>query len=77
MPQPPLSDNEAHDRLIEARRALGDAPADTIRAETALATARKALDMLALGLLVAAERHSDDVPGVMLGESSPSRHSGT
>lgn len=59
-----LSDNAAHDRLIEARRALGDAPGETVRADTALKAARKALDGLALALLVASESGSDEVPGV-------------
>lgn len=63
-PMPDLSDNQAHDLLIAAREALGDQRGETVRADTALAAARRALDMLALGLLVASERGLDDVPGV-------------
>ena len=60
----PLSDNQAHDLLTEARRALGDAPGDTVRADTALKAARQALSGLALALLYASETGSDQVPGV-------------
>jgi hypothetical protein len=60
----PLSDNRAHDLLIEARRALGDAPGETVRADTALRAAREALSGLALALLFASETGSDNVPGV-------------
>lgn len=61
----PLSDNQAHDLLTEARRALGDAPGDTVRADTALKAARQALSGLALALLYASEAGSDEVPGVI------------
>lgn len=60
----PLSDNQAHDLLFEARRILGEAPGDTVRADTALQAARKVLSGLSLALLVAAENGADDVPGV-------------
>lgn len=60
----PLSDNQAHDVLTEARRALGDAPGQTVRADTALKAARQALSGLALALLYASETGSDKVPGV-------------
>ena len=60
----PLSDNHAHDLLTEARRALGDAPGETVRADTALRAARQALSGLALALLLASETGSDQVPGV-------------
>lgn len=60
----PLSDNEAHDALTEARRALGEAPGETVRADTALKAARQALSGLALALLWASETGSDEVPGV-------------
>jgi hypothetical protein len=46
MPMPnrkPLSDNQADDRLKAALAALGEPPGATIRANTALIAARKAL----------------------------------
>lgn len=60
----PLSDNQAHDLLTDARRALGDDPGETVRADTALKAARQALSGLALALLYASETGSDQVPGV-------------
>lgn len=60
-----LSDNQAHDALVAARRALGDAPGETKRADTALKAARHALNGLALALLVASEAGTDEVPGVI------------
>ena len=60
----PLSDNQAHDALTEARRALGEAPGETVRADTALKAARQALSGLALALLVASEAGSDHVDGI-------------
>ena len=60
----PLSDNQAHDALLAARAALGEAPGETVRADTALKAARQALSGLALALLYASEVGSDDVPGV-------------
>lgn len=60
----PLSDNQAHDALVEARRALGDAPGQTVRANTALEAARKTLAGLALALLVASESGADEIAGV-------------
>lgn len=60
----PLSDNQTHDLLTEARRALGNAPGSTVRADTALKAARQALSGLALALLVASESGSDQVPGI-------------
>lgn len=60
----PLSDNEAHDLLFEARRVLGEVDGETVRADTALKAARRALSGLALALLVASEEGSDTVPGV-------------
>jgi hypothetical protein len=59
-----LSDNQAHDRLVEARRALGDDAGLTKRADTALKAARQALTGLATALLIASETDSDEVPGV-------------
>jgi hypothetical protein len=56
----PLSDIEAHDRLLEAREALGEAPGATVHAATALSAARIALSRLAGGLLLASERGTTD-----------------
>ena len=60
----PLSDNAASDRLFAAMRALGDAPGETVRADTALKAARRSLWLIQLGLLMASERGEDDVPGI-------------
>lgn len=60
----PLSDNQAHDLLTEARRALGNAPGGSVRADTALKAARQALSGLALALLVASEKGEDQVEGI-------------
>ena len=56
MVQKPLTDNQAHDALYAARQALGEAPGATVHGNTALEAARKALTMLAFGVLVAGER---------------------
>jgi hypothetical protein len=60
----PLSDNQAHDLLTEARRSLGEASGATIRANTALEAARRVLSGLAASLLIASEADSDELPGV-------------
>jgi hypothetical protein len=49
----PLSDNASDDRLKAARAILGDEPGATIEADTALTAARKALELLSLGLIAA------------------------
>lgn len=59
----PLDDFAAHDRLVAAREALGDAPGATTRADTTLKAARFTLLGLQFGLVAAAEAGSDDVPG--------------
>lgn len=61
----PLSDNEAHDRLVAAREALGNASGATVRADTALRAARRALNILQVGLVAAAEANEDQVAGVI------------
>lgn len=60
----PLSDNQAGDRLHAALEALGDAPGATVRADTALKAARRALSLFQLGLLMASEKGDDTLPGV-------------
>ena len=67
----PLSDNQAHDRLSAALEALGEEPGETTRADTALEAARKALSMIAFGLLWASEKNIDDVPGIRPTPPSP------
>ena len=48
-----LSDNEIDDRLKAARAVLGEEHGATVPGETALAAARKALELLSLGLIAA------------------------
>lgn len=62
-PPQPLSDDEVHGRLVAAVEALGDRPAATVRGDTALMAARRALTLFQLGLLMAVEKGSDDLPG--------------
>lgn len=52
----PLSDEDVHERLVRAAHALGSAPGETTRGDTALEAARKALRLLQLGLIAAMER---------------------
>lgn len=65
-----LSDNEVGDRLHAAKEAIGDARGQTVRGDTALDAARKALSLLSLGLLYAAETKSDVVETV-IGQTAP------
>jgi hypothetical protein len=51
-----LSDIEAHDRIIAAAEALGDAEGETQRADTALIAARRALALISYGLVAAMEK---------------------
>jgi len=62
---PRLTDTEAYDLLFNAREALGDQDAETVRANTALTTARRALSMLQFALLQASEQNADHVEGVI------------
>mgnify|MGYP003691773205 CR=1 FL=1 len=55
-----LSDNEAHDRLVKAREALGDESAETVRANAALETARRSLVMLQIALMTARANADQD-----------------
>lgn len=69
---PKLTDTEAYDLLFKAREALGDQEAETVRANTALTTARRALAMLQFALLQASEQNTDHVEGVIVRpETSP------
>ena len=60
-----LSDNQVGDRLHEALEAVGTDQGKTIRGNTALVAARQTLSLLKQGLLIAAERNSDDVSVMM------------
>lgn len=61
----PLSDNEAHERLVLASYALGTAPGATTRADTALQAARRALAILQFGLVKASDEDTDEVDGII------------
>lgn len=50
----PLSDEEVRDRLTAAREAIGAMPGETTHGDTALATARRTLDMLLFAMLAKA-----------------------
>ena len=60
-----LSDNQVGDRLHAALEAVGTGEGETIRGNTALVAARQTLSLLKQGLLIAAERNSDDVSTMM------------
>ena len=62
---PKLSDNQIGDRLYAALATIGTDEGETIRGNTALVAARQTLSLLEQGLLIAAERNSDDVSVVM------------
>jgi hypothetical protein len=61
----PLSDNEVHERLCAAAAALGHEPGRTMRGDTAIEAARRAMALLQLGLVAAMDAASDQVPGVL------------
>lgn len=54
-----LSDTQAHDLILIARRELGDKRGATKRADAALLAAKRALDVIALGMLYAMEAEQD------------------
>ncbi|MCP1550711.1 pentose-5-phosphate-3-epimerase [Methylorubrum zatmanii] len=58
----PLTDNEVHDRLVAAVEALGTRPGATVRGDTSLLAARRALSLFQLALLMAVEQESDEMP---------------
>jgi hypothetical protein len=62
---PKLSDNQVGDRLFAALEAIGTDEGETIRGNTASVTARQTLSLLEQGVLIAAERNSDDVSVMM------------
>jgi hypothetical protein len=62
---PKLSDNQVGDRLHAALEAIGTDEGETIRGNTVLVAASQTLSLLEQGLLIAAERNSDDVSVMM------------
>lgn len=66
-----LSDNQVSDRLHAALQALGSEDADTGRGQTALGAAKRALTLLSLGLLIAAEKDSDEIECIIKPEDKP------
>lgn len=66
----PLSDNEIHGLLVAAGEALGREPGATVRGDTAIKAARRALVLLQFGLVAAMEQNSDTVPGIIPPEPS-------
>jgi hypothetical protein len=70
-PKTPLTDNEAHSLLTETRMMLAQSKGRTVRAETAIRAADKALLLLSLGLLMAAEQNSDDNLAIIKDRTEP------
>jgi len=56
VPGPPINDDEVYDRLHRALLSLGRESGETVRGDTAINAARKALQLLQLGLVAAMER---------------------
>ena len=68
MERPPksvLTDNDVHARLCGARDLLGQELGKTVRGQTALSTARRALVLLQIALVSAMETGDDQLPGVV------------
>lgn len=61
----PLSDDDVHALLVAAVYALGRADGATVRGDTALKAARRALALLQLSLVMAMEAGADQLPGVL------------
>ena len=51
----PLTDNDVHDLLCKAREVLGSGESETVRGQTALIAARRALVLLQIALVSAME----------------------
>lgn len=58
--KPALTDDEVFERLVAAAVALGREPGETLRGDTAIEAARKALMLLQLGLVRAMDRAAED-----------------
>jgi len=65
---PKLTDEQAYDLLFNARRALGDQEAETVRGNAVLIAAREMLAALQWGLLESAERGTDRVSSIIYDE---------
>jgi hypothetical protein len=59
-----LTNNKVHDTFVAAHEVLGDAAGETVRRQTALKAARRALNLLQIDL-AAMEKGSDHVEGVI------------
>lgn len=62
---PKLTDNEVHERIYKALIAVGTDDAETVRGETALEAARRALTILMFGLVKSMDDATDTVEGVI------------
>jgi len=62
---PKLTDNEVHERIYKALIAVGTDDAETVRGETALEAARRALTILMFGLVKSMDDGTDTVEGVI------------
>lgn len=62
-----------HDRLHAALDALGDDDCETVRGDTAMAAARKALTLLQWGLVKAMENNTDVVEGIIPSDDDSSK----
>lgn len=62
---PKLTDNEVHERIYKALIAVGTDDAETVRGETALEAARRALTNLMFGLVKSMDEGADTVEGVI------------
>lgn len=63
--QPKLTDNDVHERIYRALIAVGTDDAQTVRGETALEAARRALTILMFGLVKSMDEGTDAVEGVI------------
>ena len=62
---PKLTDNDVHERLYAALIAVGVDDAETVRGNTALEAARKALTLLMFGLVKSMDDGADTIEGVI------------
>lgn len=60
-----LTDEDVHELLVAATYALGDAGGATVRGDTAIKAARRALALLQFALVSAMESGADQVHGVL------------
>lgn len=71
---PPLTDDEVFDRLHAALMAIGEDTGESVRGDSALRVARRALTALQMALLMAQEAEADDL-GCVVSPGEPLRHS--